>query len=382
MTPLRRPLASAFALAALVAAAAPLATSCLEVARSRAEDDLAVGRAESAAVAVRVDDGLACVRELGPGVVWLRAQAPIFGGELEVRDAAAELELRLTNVLADATVEATSDAGAPLAVREARGPGRKEKRFVVTLPPAGGGARRLRFRVRTPDEADPRPYRFVVLADVQEAIDTVHEVYARIDAVPDARFVIFSGDLTRQGGEDELTAFEREEEHLGVPLYATVGNHELGADRVVFQERYGRASTSFDFRGVRFTLLDSASATIDPLVLDRLEGWLDGALARPHVVAMHIPPLDPVGVRNGAFASRMEAAALLERLARGQVDATFYGHVHTYYAFANAGIPAYVTGGGGAIPERMDGIGRNFLTVTVDPARGVDEVALVRVDPD
>jgi hypothetical protein len=35
---------------------------------------------------------------------------------------------------------------------------------------------------------------------------------------------------------------------------------------------------------------------------------------------MHIPPLDPTGVRNGAFASRSEAAKLLARLAEGGVD--------------------------------------------------------------
>lgn len=40
------------------------------------------------------------------------------------------------------------------------------------------------------------------------------------------------------------------------------------------------------------------------------------------------------------------------------VDLTVHGHVHSYYAFANAGIPAFITGGGGAIPERFDAIGR------------------------
>jgi hypothetical protein len=69
-------------------------------------------------------------------------------------------------------------------------------------------------------------------------------------------------------------------------------------------------------------------------------------------------------------------------LAGGHVDLTLYGHIHSYYPFSNAGIPAYISGGGGAIPERFDGIGRHYLTIDVDPARGVLQTAVVRIDND
>jgi hypothetical protein len=95
---------------------------------------------------------------------------------------------------------------------------------------------------------------------------------------------------------------------------------------------------------------------------------------------MHIPPLDPIGVRNGAFASRIEAAKLLGRLAEGHVDLTLYGHIHSYYEFDNAGIPAFISGGGGAIPERFDGIGRHFMLFQADPTRGITAHQIVRVD--
>jgi Icc protein len=95
---------------------------------------------------------------------------------------------------------------------------------------------------------------------------------------------------------------------------------------------------------------------------------------------MHVPPIDPVGVRNGSFASRNEGAKLLKRLADGGVDLTIYGHIHSYYSFENAGIPAYVSGGGGAIPERFDNMGRHFLVVAVEPQVGIQNVEVVRVD--
>jgi hypothetical protein len=78
--------------------------------------------------------------------------------------------------------------------------------------------------------------------------------------------------------------------------------------------------------------------------------------------------------------SRNEAAALLSKLAQGDVDVTFYGHIHSYYSYDNAGIPAFISGGGGARPETFDGIGRHFLVVDVEPLAGIEQVGLVRTD--
>ena len=85
-------------------------------------------------------------------------------------------------------------------------------------------------------------------------------------------------------------------------------------------------------------------------------------------------------MRNGGFASRNEAAKLLAQLANGGVDLTFYGHIHSYYRFENAGIEAHISGGGGGLPERFDGIGRHYLNVEADPQVGTLSTRVVRVD--
>lgn len=370
-------------LAAVAIAALALGASCVHVAEERAERDLVVGHARTGALEVDVEDGLACVRAVEPGALWLRAQAPVFFVRVRVLDGARTLRVRLDNLLPDASVEARDGLGRPVPV-VSEPPERVTQRLLVVPVPEPA---EVFLTVRAPDADDRAPFRFAVLADVQEAIDRVGEIYAKIDVTPGIRFVLFSGDLTERGTRGELEDFERRERQLEVPLYATLGNHELGADEVWFQRLYGRGSFRFAFRGVQFTLLDSASATIDPLVYDWLDGWLAQARDRVHVVTMHIPPIDPVGTRNGSFASRAEASKLLAMLAAGRVDLTLYGHVHSFYAFANGGIPAYISGGGGAIPERLDGVGRHFLVVDVDPgpigAEGrVLSVGLVRVDPD
>jgi 3',5'-cyclic-AMP phosphodiesterase len=255
------------------------------------------------------------------------------------------------------------------------GEGQTKKTWLLTLTPGS-----WRFRLAAPGAAENGPFRFALLSDVQEAIDRVQDVYRVINAEPGLDFLLGAGDLTDEGEVDELEEFQRELATLKVPYYTTLGNHELAERPPAYQDWFGRANFQFVHRGVYFTLLDSASATIDPLADDWLDNWLGNARNSLHVVAMHIPPFDPVGTRNAGFASRAEAAALVGKLAEGGVDLTLYGHIHSYYSFHNAGIPAFISGGGGATPELADDVGRHFMVFELDPASGISSWKVVRVD--
>ncbi len=307
--------------------------SCIDVADERVVRDLAVGHAESGAIRVDVDEGAAVVRALAPGALHLRANAP------ELRASVAGLGggavVRIQNVLPDAELVVNDEAGAPVAVTRLPGAVATDRSW--SLPALDTS--RLVLRLVAPDAAQVSPFRFAVYGDVQDAIDRVQDIYGRMNEEPDVRFALLVGDLTERGGDDELERFARELEPLRLPVYTTLGNHELGKSNgdPGYHRWFGRGSFRFVFRGVQFTMLDSASATLAPQVYDWLDGWLAEGAARAHVVGMHIPPVDPVGVRSGSFASRAEADKLLARLSRGNVDLTVYGHVHSYYAFANAG---------------------------------------------
>jgi 3',5'-cyclic AMP phosphodiesterase CpdA len=236
--------------------------------------------------------------------------------------------------------------------------------------------------IEPPDAAVEAPFRFVIYADVQDHIDDVQDIYRSMAVQPGVRFGLISGDLTETGTPDQLRRFQREMRTLPFPCFATPGNHDLGDGDHLFQRYYGRASFSFPFHGARFTLVDSASATVAPRVYGWLDDWMQLADGRLHLAMMHIPPLDPSGLRNGAFASRAEGMKLVSRMARGGVDLTVYGHVHSYYTFRNAGVDAIITGGGGAIPERLDGIGRHYLLMDADPVEQRFRSSVVRVHPE
>jgi hypothetical protein len=353
---------------------------CLAAPEDRAARDEMVGQGYLDGTSFRIVDGLGAVRSIGPETATLRAQAPTIDIRVSRNgDTTTSWMITIDNVLPDATLEVRRPDGTSVVMPD-RLPGAfpTQGRWAAPLPPGESI-----LALRPLGDASLAPWRFGVLSDIQEAIDGVQDIYRRMNTDPTLSFIVSTGDLTRRGSREELDRFERELESLNVPFYPTMGNHELGTeDGAVFQRTYGRGNFRFVYAGMQFTFLDSASATLDPRVYDWLDVWLAEGRDRTHAVIMHIPPLDPTGVRNGAFANRNEAAKLLTLLADANVDLTLYGHIHSYYAFSNANIPAYISGGGGSIPERFDGIGRHYLTVDVDPQRGILSTGIVRIDLD
>ncbi|MCE9668766.1 metallophosphoesterase [Myxococcus stipitatus] len=354
--------------------------ACLRPAEERAVRDAKVGLAEGGGLSLVVDDGLASVRGVDDGQVVLWGNAPVFTARATL-DAGARADWLLTvrNAMPDAVLVAElEEGGEVLAVEPVAQVVPTVKMWRVALRP--GAVARL--RVAPPGWDSSAPFRFAALADVQEALPRVGDIYARLMRDESLRFILFAGDLTETGTREQLMEFqERLEAGSRIPLYATLGNHEtFTKDAREYTSLVGRGSQSFVFQGVRFTVVDSSNGTLDPIVDELLDGWLEASRQGTHVVAMHVPPQDPVGLRGGGFANRGESAALVGKLARAGVDLTLYGHIHSYYSFTNAGIPAFISGGGGAIPETFDGVGRHYLAVDVSADEGLREVSLVRVD--
>ncbi|HEU5073540.1 MAG TPA: metallophosphoesterase [Polyangiaceae bacterium] len=361
---------------ALLAVCALATPACLRAAEERAERDREVGHARAEGLSVDVKQGHAAVLGLETERVTLWGSVPAF--ELSIgnsTNAARSVELLVYNAMPAAELRQTSGANGTPSAAEWIAPTRVRWRIQV---PAG---RTLGFALGPADHEQREPFEFALLSDVQEAIDGFHEMVDRVNRETEARFVLGAGDLISEGTRAELERFQAELSRMDIPYYATLGNHELGEEPPPYHDLFGRGNYSFLFHGVRFTLLDSASATLDPLVYDWLADWLGDGRGQTHVVAMHIPPFDPSGTRHGAFANKNEAAKLLNQLALHDVDLTLYGHIHTYIQFENAGIEAHIAGGGGAIPNRGDGVGRHYLVVRLGTA-GVVGTRLVQVDSD
>jgi predicted phosphodiesterase len=350
-----------------------IVAGCVRPGDERALLDDEVGRAAAGGISIEVIDGQAQILEQGAAGVRLRAQAPAVEVVVENPGDATRYEVIIENAVLGAGAIALVD-GAEADIEESETSAPAERCLVFDLP-AGS-----RSRLSLAPEAGATRFRFAVMGDVQTALNRFDEVLEVINEVPDLDFVMSTGDLVEDGKDEEWELLERQLEVLRIPFYSTIGNHELSREPEEWHRRFGRFNVHFVYRDVAFTFVDSGNATFDPTVRARLSEWLEGSRDRVHFFGTHYPLTDPVGTRNASFRSRKEAAAVLAELAAGEVDVTFYGHVHSYYAYSNAGIPAFISGGGGAWPERWDGIGRHFLVVDVDPATQTVEVGLVAID--
>lgn len=350
-------------------------TACVRPAEERTLADLEVGIADDGAgLAVEVAEGAAQVRAIGAGAISLWAQAPIVRAEASAAEASA-ITIEMENCMPGAELSALA-SGRPLPVTALGGDRPTVCRFALELP----GGEPVSLEIAPPDAEMIERFRFAAMGDIQTALPEVGDVFARIDAEPGLRFVISMGDLVEDGRLDEYDLLVEKFRELDIPYFSTIGNHELRANLDRWHDLFGRYNVHFTFKGVAFSFVDSGNASIDPLVYDWLEGWLAEAEGTVHVFGTHYPPIDPVGARAGSFRSRKEAAKLLAMLAGGGVDLTLYGHIHSYYAYENAGIPAYISGGGGALPEKLDGVGRHFLVVEADPPGAIASVGVVRID--
>ncbi|MEM9694543.1 MAG: metallophosphoesterase [Myxococcota bacterium] len=346
---------------------------CISGPEDRAALDEEVGRAVASGVQVRVKEGHAVVRSLAADALSLWSSVPLFEAELSL-ESDTDFTIVVDNALPDAGLRVITETGATPDVDARTGERATQRIFEVALPT---GASRL--VLETADRDERAPYRIALMSDIQEAVDDVQDLFDAIEVEPNIRFLLGAGDLASNGTRDELVRIQRELHQFDLPYYTTLGNHDID-EFGAWQTLFGRGNLSFMFRGVRFTLLDSAAASLSPVVYDWLEGWLAAGAGSTHVVGMHIPPLDPVGVRNGSFGSRHEAGKLLARLAEGGVDLTVYGHIHSYYRFDNGSIPAIISGGGGAIPERFDGVQRHFTVLTLGADAGFVDARIVEVD--
>ena len=349
---------------------------CTDLPTERAERDLEVGKVQVGGVRFEVRDGLAAFQQASSGalVLWLGAPSVVIEADLSSQ-AVADWSIELHNAMPAAVLEASAGNGAVVGVTEQETGLVTRRAYDLELPV--GTQVELAFGRQEAERADP--FTFAVMSDVQNGVDRVGDLLSRINAEPEVRFVLSAGDLTQVGSTEEMSEMREALKVLQVPLFSTIGNHDAPPD-TPWHDWFGRGSFRFIHRDVWFSLVDSASATVAPLVYDWLEQWLKQGRQRVHVFTTHVPPIDPVGTRNGSFGSRGEAGKLLAMLAGGEVDVAFYGHIHSYYAFENAGIPAFISGGGGAFEEKVDGIGRHFMVIDIDPQQGLVGARVVEVD--
>ena len=319
-------------------------TGCIQLAEERALLDEEVGQGEIDSVAVEIEDGLGVIHRLFPGELTVWASSPGLSIEVVSRDEAPTTwRVRIHNVMSNAALNGTTANGDPVATTPIRDPNepRTHKTWDVELP--SKETVHLAFAPESID--DVVPFRIAMINDTQGP-EELANLIPLLEDDPDIKFVISTGDITHMGERAQLERIQRDWAASPVPIYATIGNHEIGGnDNLAWHDTFGRHSSHFTWSGVGFSLVDTSTASIDPLVYDQLSNWIPDGNTRLDLFVSHIPPLDPSGIRSASFRSRYEAGKILALLADRGCDMLLHGHIHTFQFYEQAGIESLLSGG-------------------------------------
>jgi acid phosphatase type 7 len=325
----------------------------------------------------------------------------------------------LQNVTADA-ITVMWQADASIAGRViVEGPGLPEGGRIIDVPAARfprtrieglRPASRYRYRVEVgtardkgefataPPIGTAAPFTFVAFGDNGSSPESHRRVIERAAAdVPD--FILGVGDMVNTSrDEDWQMLFEVERPLLrDNVIFPALGNHDQqrrGLTIAKFSELFSlpddacrddaaRRYYTFTYGTARFLILDSNS---NAFALTDQTAWIEGQLVEArqdprirHVfVAMHHPPYS-LALHGGNRNLRERWTPLFEKYG---VAAVFSGHDHVYERAHANGVHYFVTGGGGAVPYKLDKNATRIDRAAVKRFEAVNHYLRVTVDGD
>ncbi|MGY5871036.1 MAG: metallophosphoesterase, partial [Candidatus Thorarchaeota archaeon] len=162
-------------------------------------------------------------------------------------------------------------------------------------------------------------------------------------------FLFHCGDLTPFGQENQYQAVKAVLDQSIVPVYTTIGNHDLKeGGGVLYEEYFGTSRYSFNLGPAHFTVFNTSSSDISAQEFSWLEQDLTQTEAEFRFVFTHIPPFDPRTGENHSLINSTTSTQLMSLFEAHEVDVVFTGHIHMYNETVVNGVRYVITGGAGA----------------------------------
>ncbi|MHA1964308.1 MAG: metallophosphoesterase family protein [Candidatus Thorarchaeota archaeon] len=223
---------------------------------------------------------------------------------------------------------------------------------------------------------------FYVFGDSQGYQDGILEI-AEIANLERPDFVFHCGDLTPFGQSNQYEEVVSAIEAFAVPVYTTVGNHDIregGGER--YQQHFGSSTYSFDSGPIHFTIFNTSTNDVSETEMVWLENDLSQSSSEIKFVFTHTPPFDPrTGLDHGML-NDTTAEKLMALFEAQSVNTVFAGHIHMYNESVRNGVRYVITGGAGAslyASESEGGI-HHFVNVTLSET-GVEIAPVLLANP-
>jgi len=193
-------------------------------------------------------------------------------------------------------------------------------------------------------------------------------------------FLFHCGDLTPFGQDNQYQAIKTVLDQSLVPVYATIGNHDLkDGGGVLYEEYFGSSTYSFDRGPAHFTVFNTSSGDITVQEFAWLEQDLVQTEAEFRFVFTHIPPFDPRTGDNHSLINSTSSTQLMSLFEAHEVDAVFTGHIHMYNETVVNGVRYVITGGAGAslYADADNGGIYHYMNVTISQSDLIIEPVLL-----
>jgi predicted phosphodiesterase len=209
----------------------------------------------------------------------------------------------------------------------------------------------LALPVPDPPAVAPDSFSFALFGDLHVNLNAglEHRLGWLRDEVVDRGigFVVVLGDLADQGLPDEFSAVRAALDSLDVPVYATVGNHDLyQADGwELFKDNFGPASYAVTVADrLKLILLDTAGGELGATQFDWLERELADTTSGVKLVGTHYALFDgptPIMWRLPSGAERYKFLSLMRDHG---VFALVSGHLHGFRHTTVYGTEHFIVG--------------------------------------
>lgn len=174
------------------------------------------------------------------------------------------------------------------------------------------------------------------------------------DRLDGASFIVVGGDITQNGRKVDVDRFITEAAAIGVPVYATIGNHDLYSGG--WDNTRALGPTSFSVRvgtSARLICLDTGNGTLGRAQADWLEQTLAASAEDTVIVATHMHFFINELFETQQLTSLEETTALISLYRRYGVDLALCGHLHksegrTIGSMRYAISPSFLDGSGNA----------------------------------
>ena len=182
-------------------------------------------------------------------------------------------------------------------------------------------------------------------------------------------FIFHCGDLTPFGQENQYQDIKTVLDQSIVPVYTTIGNHDLkDGGGELYEEYFGTSTYSFNIGPAHFSVFNTSSGDVSSQEFTWLEQDLSQTEAEFKFVFTHIPPFDPRTGEDHSLINSTTSTHLMSLFEEHEVDVVFTGHIHMYNETIINGVKYVITGGAGAslyADEESGGI-YHYMNITLN----------------